>query len=75
MVHAKLVTEWLTLTIGEVAMLLAIRFANSPEELVEGRIFQIQFALSAKESMILGEQLVRQSQRLLDPPDKGQLKN
>ena len=61
----KPVTGWTTGTVAGIAVLLAIQYAETPEELEKGHSKQIQLTLTAQQSLELAEKLTTLARILL----------
>jgi hypothetical protein len=61
------VTGWTMAPVAEMSVLLAIEYAETPEELENGTTHRMQFGLLPQECLRLAEALTRQAQRLLEP--------
>ena len=66
----KPVVGWTTASLGEVAILLAIHYANTPAEIKTGHR-SIQFVLTPQQCLELGEKLTTMGNHLLHPPEAG----
>jgi hypothetical protein len=72
-VMLKPVTGWTTGPVAQIAVLLAIEYVETPEELETGGRKSIQFVLTPPQCLELAEVLARQAKRLLGdslPPGK-----
>lgn len=65
-VLTKPLTGWGVMPVAEIVVLLAIQYAETPEELETGRTHQIQFVLKPQECLGLAEALTKQAKRLLE---------
>lgn len=62
----KPVTGWITGTVADIDVILAIQYAQSPLELQTGRNKSIQFVLKPQQCLELSEKLKTLANRLLE---------
>jgi len=62
----KPVTGWTTAVLVGSAVLLAIQYANTPEELESGQSHQIQLVLQPQLCLELAENMTKQAKRILE---------
>ena len=62
----KPVTGWITAPIAEIAVLLAIQYVETPEELETGNSKQIQLVLMPQKCLELAEALTKAGKSLLE---------
>lgn len=63
------VTEWITGTVAGVAVLLGIRYSETPEDIDTGK--SVQFVLTPQQSLELAATLTKLAKRVLDPSETG----
>jgi hypothetical protein len=62
----KPVTGWITAPVAEIAVLLAIQYVETPEELEKGNSKQIQLVLMPQKCLELAEALTKAGKSLLE---------